>query len=263
MKLRSLLTNVNMKIAQIVFLALVISMSGLAGSQETSTSEPQQALDAAVTQAQYPASPPDVPLGQPLDEWSLAKDPKQARKLNLQGHVALILHVDEKGKVKDVSALSGDPELIKAATNAAKKWSYLPYEVSGKPVPVTTKILVRFSIPENGSAEVAVEFEVPDAPFLGPIYKLGRGIISPKPLNTENPKYSQQARNDRFQGSDTLEVIIGSDGRTYDIKVTRPLGEGLDERAIEAVQGWRFEPARKDGKPVAVAVTLQTEFHLQ
>ena len=37
---------------------------------------------------------------------------------------------------------------------------------------------------------------------------------------------------------------------------------GLDEKAIEAVSAWRFEPARKDGKPVAVLITAQVNFRI-
>lgn len=37
---------------------------------------------------------------------------------------------------------------------------------------------------------------------------------------------------------------------------------GLDEKAIEAVKRWKFKPAMKDGKPVAVAVNIQIVFRL-
>jgi TonB family protein len=36
----------------------------------------------------------------------------------------------------------------------------------------------------------------------------------------------------------------------------------LDEKAIEAVQKWRFQPATKDGEPVAVLINVETTFHL-
>jgi TonB family protein len=36
----------------------------------------------------------------------------------------------------------------------------------------------------------------------------------------------------------------------------------LDEKAIEAVKNWRFEPAVKDGKPVAVAISVEVDFRL-
>jgi periplasmic protein TonB len=59
-----------------------------------------------------------------------------------------------------------------------------------------------------------------------------------------------------------LRLVVGSDGNPRDIQVVRALGLGLDEKAIEAVRKWRFEPARKDGKPVAVAVNIEVNFHL-
>ena len=47
-----------------------------------------------------------------------------------------------------------------------------------------------------------------------------------------------------------------------DIKVVRPLGLGLDEKAIEAIKKWRFRPGVKNGKPVAVLVTIEVNFRL-
>lgn len=57
-------------------------------------------------------------------------------------------------------------------------------------------------------------------------------------------------------------IVIGQDGKARDVKVVRPLGMGLDEKAIEAISSWRFEPASKDGKPVAAAVKVEVTFRL-
>jgi TonB family protein len=59
-----------------------------------------------------------------------------------------------------------------------------------------------------------------------------------------------------------LRLIVGSDGNPRDIKITHPLGMGLDEKSIEAVRTWRFEPARRDGRPVAVEITVTVSFRL-
>jgi TonB family protein len=59
-----------------------------------------------------------------------------------------------------------------------------------------------------------------------------------------------------------LYLIVGPDGKPRDIRVLRTLGLGLDEKSIEAVRTWRFEPAMKDGKPVAVQISVEVEFHL-
>jgi TonB family protein len=40
----------------------------------------------------------------------------------------------------------------------------------------------------------------------------------------------------------------------------RSLGHGLDEKAVETVKKWRFEPARKEGKPVASEINVEVYF---
>jgi TonB family protein len=37
---------------------------------------------------------------------------------------------------------------------------------------------------------------------------------------------------------------------------------GLDQKAVEAVRKWKFEPAMKDGKPVAVQISVEVNFRL-
>ena len=59
-----------------------------------------------------------------------------------------------------------------------------------------------------------------------------------------------------------LWCVVGPDGRVRDVKVQRSLGLGLDEKAIEAVKTWKFEPARKDGTPVAVQINVEVNFRL-
>jgi TonB family protein len=44
--------------------------------------------------------------------------------------------------------------------------------------------------------------------------------------------------------------------------VVRGLGFGLDQKAIDAVRNWKFNPALKDGRPVDVQISVEVEFHL-
>jgi TonB family protein len=59
-----------------------------------------------------------------------------------------------------------------------------------------------------------------------------------------------------------LSIVIDVDGRARDIRVVKSLGMGLDEKAIEAVTRWRFKPALKNGRPVAVRATVHMGFTL-
>jgi TonB family protein len=52
------------------------------------------------------------------------------------------------------------------------------------------------------------------------------------------------------------------DGHAYDIKVVKSLEPSLDANAIEAVRKWKFEPATKDEKTVAVFMIVEVDYRL-
>ena len=91
---------------------------------------------------------------------------------------------------------------------------------------------------------------------------MGGGVSAPRAIFSPEPEYSEEARKAKYQGTCVLWLVVGPDGRPRDIKVSRTLGLGLDEKAIEAVKQWKFEPAMKDGKPVAVQISVEVTFHL-
>jgi len=96
----------------------------------------------------------------------------------------------------------------------------------------------------------------------GGVYRVGGGISPPVPLYKVEPEYSEEARKAKFQGTVILSIVVDERGMPGSFRVVRPLGLGLDEKAIEAVQKWRFRPAYKDGKPVAVMATVEVNFRL-
>jgi TonB family protein len=59
-----------------------------------------------------------------------------------------------------------------------------------------------------------------------------------------------------------LSIVVDASGNPQNVQVVQSLDPGLDQGAIEAVQGWKFQPGLKDGKPVAVRVTIQVNFQL-
>lgn len=96
----------------------------------------------------------------------------------------------------------------------------------------------------------------------GGIYRVGGAVTAPWVLYDPDPEYSEEARQAKYQGTVILWVVIRPDGRAHDIRVSRALGMGLDEKAIAAVRNWRFQPAEKDGHPVAVQVNVEVNFRL-
>jgi TonB family protein len=96
----------------------------------------------------------------------------------------------------------------------------------------------------------------------GGTFRVGGGVSAPKAIYSPDPEFSEEARKAKYQGVCVVWLVVGPDGKPRDIQVHRTLGLGLDEKAIEAVKTWRFEPAMKDGKPVAVQISVEVTFHL-
>jgi TonB family protein len=93
-------------------------------------------------------------------------------------------------------------------------------------------------------------------------YRVGGGVSAPRAIYAPDPEYSEEARKAKYQGTVVLWIVVGPDGRVHDMRVSRALGLGLDEKALEVVKQWRFEPAHKDGQAVAVQVNIEVNFRL-
>lgn len=96
----------------------------------------------------------------------------------------------------------------------------------------------------------------------GGVFRVGGGVSPPRAIYNPEPEFSEEARKAKYQGVCTLGLIVGTDGRPSNIHVLSSLGMGLDEKAIEAVKNWKFEPAMKDGHPVRVEIAVEVDFHL-
>lgn len=115
-----------------------------------------------------------------------------------------------------------------------------------------------------------------DGPGDGPGYGLGRdgnyggsiytpgvgGVTHPIPLLTPEAEFSDEARRAKYQGVCLISVIVDAHGYPQNPRVIQSLGMGLDEKAMEAVKKYRFKPALKDGKAVAVKIVVEVNFRL-
>jgi TonB family protein len=87
-------------------------------------------------------------------------------------------------------------------------------------------------------------------------------VLPPRPAHTPEPEYSVQARNAKYQGTLVLKIVIDKAGKISRIRLERALGMGLDETAMEGVKRWRFNPATRNGQPVAVEMNIEVSFNL-
>jgi len=93
----------------------------------------------------------------------------------------------------------------------------------------------------------------------------GNGVSLPVVLTEVKPEYTREAMQQLIQGTVWLSCVVGEEGVITDVAVTKSLDKefGLDQAAIDAARQWTFRPGRKDGKPVAVRVTIELTFTLK
>ena len=102
-----------------------------------------------------------------------------------------------------------------------------------------------------------------DRNFGGGPYRAGVGGVSnPIPLLTPEAEFSDEARRAKYEGAVMVTIIVDAKGVPQNPRIVRSIGMGLDEKALEAVRRYRFKPAMKDGKPVAVVMTVEVNFRL-
>jgi protein TonB len=96
----------------------------------------------------------------------------------------------------------------------------------------------------------------------GGLEHVGGKVSAPYQINQVEAEFSDEARRAKYQGIVVVAIIVDKQGNPLNPRVVRALGMGLDEKAIEAVMKYKFHPAMKDGKPVAVPVNIEINFRL-
>ncbi len=96
----------------------------------------------------------------------------------------------------------------------------------------------------------------------GGVEHIGGGVSAPVTLFEPEAEFSDEARRAKYQGEVMVQIIVDAQGHPQNAHVIRPIGMGLDEKAVEAAMKYKFKPAMKNGKPVAVYLTIAVNFRL-
>jgi TonB family protein len=210
--------------------------------------------------------------------------PMKARILGVQGSVIMHAIISKTGTIEDLTVIGGPKLLQKAAIDAVQRWTYRPYILNCEPAEVETSITVNFtfggakpvppSLPEvlHQSSEIDMLHDSP-LPVVqsalaesddagGSVKKIGGGVSAPVLVKQVEPQFSPEAKQRKLQGVVLVSIIVDEHGRPQNVHVTRGVGHGLDENAVEAVQQYRFKPAMEDGKPVAVFLNVVVNFEI-
>jgi TonB family protein len=119
-----------------------------------------------------------------------------------------------------------------------------------------------------GATAMAVVIEPQSVPqadepkSYGPIYHVGKEVVAPVMLGSGEVKFPESAQNIKAPFDATLVVglVVDASGVPHDVHIVRSFRPDFDAKAVQAVEGYRFTPAKRRQKPVAVAVNLDIEF---
>jgi TonB family protein len=208
------------------------------------------------------------------------------------GVVELSLVVDELGEPRNVTVVNPKGiSLEKLAVHVVGEDSFRPGTLKGTPVAVKREVQVKIEAcvatktEASGSTTDVLRLTAqPAQAFRGlavatgaeahggvgdeeqrklGVSRVGSHVSAPVALNHVEAQFSDEARRKHVEGVCLISVIVDAQGKTQNARVVRPLGSGLDEKAIEAVNKYRFKPAMKDGKtPVPVMIMVQVNFRL-
>jgi TonB family protein len=94
------------------------------------------------------------------------------------------------------------------------------------------------------------------------IYAPGSGVSGPVLVYAPMAEFSDEARRNKYQGVCMISLIVDAQGIPRNPVVIQPLGEGLDEKALEAIPRYKFKPGMKNGRAVATRVVVEVNFRL-
>jgi periplasmic protein TonB len=94
------------------------------------------------------------------------------------------------------------------------------------------------------------------------VYEAGNGVSLPQVTRSVGPHYTSEAMRHRIEGKVVLSAVVLTDGTVGNVTITESLDSlyGLDDNAVKATKQWQFKPGTKDGRPVAVRVSVMMTF---
>jgi len=126
-------------------------------------------------------------------------------------------------------------------------------------VEVDTTITVNYML--AGAAEAAPQPRDSEEAGAG-VKQIGGRVSRPELLYAPEPEMSEEAKREKLSGNVLVNLWVDEKGLPTHVRVLRGAGHGLDEKAVEAVQGYKFKPAMEDGKPVAVSLKVEVNFQI-
>jgi serine/threonine-protein kinase len=159
--------------------------------------------------------------------------------------------------LEDLRLAPGNHE-VRVEADGRRPWRQRVESKAGETVSVEARLA---ALPAAVSAPETPE---PPPPALreGDLVELGADVEPPKRISGDSPAFPEQAVRSRIQGKVVVTMVITEKGVPVDVRIVESAGEILDAAVLEAVETWRFQPARKNGVKVRVPWRASQEFRI-
>ncbi len=205
-----------------------------------------------VTEARSPApGPVEAPVVVPARKiFAPAPEyPAAARDAGEEGTVVVEAEIDATGAVTGASVVRGrSPALDAAALAALESWRFEPARLDDTAIGSSYRVGITFTLSDGEEA-------APPGPF-----EVGAEVLPPRRLAAPLPAYPDDAWVHGIAGDVLVRAIIDENGDVKDVEVVKGLPYGMTEAALEAIRRWKFAPATRNGRPVAVYRNLSVRF---
>lgn len=163
----------------------------------------------------------------------------------------------EVGKLADLTVLSAD--ILRIAEPEILKARCVMTVIGGEVVYDATALGNTSSTSQTGAANL-LPGTMPD---FNPDRSAKSVDLRPVALNRPRPNYTEEARQNKTQGTVRMRLQIGADGKVKEVKIVSGLPDGLNREAEKAAYKMTFKPAMKDNQPVPYWVMLEMGFNLR
>ncbi|MEM8932433.1 MAG: TonB family protein, partial [Acidobacteriota bacterium] len=238
-------------------------------SKDEAEEEPARPEDAPANQSPEDAPRVVVPAYTPARKAFTPQPsyPAEAREQGEEGTVVLSGRVTAGGDVVDARVVeSAGPRLDRVALETFRTWQFQPAERDGVAVESPYRVSFRFALDRRPSPPPPTTGRQPAAPppppasSPPPAESAAGTVEDPLPFGGDfeppqrrvSPLPSLPRGRAGEVGNLVLSVVVDREGRVARIETEQGVDPQVTEQAIDAVKRWRFQPATRDGEPVAV-----------
>jgi TonB family protein len=170
----------------------------------------------------------------------------------IEGIVTIAARVGADGHVTAPRVVNGlGFGLDQNALVALRQWQFRPGTRDGRPIEMAAEIDIEFNLRNEALNELIANDMAT---------RIGPDVTAPRIVRRVDVPAAEHAGSARRTGSVVLDVVLQEDGKPKIVRVLQSLTPQLDERAIDAFEGWRFSPALKAGVPVKVRLQADITF---